>query len=114
MSDVHHPASCVIRPLDVNDVDVEGEDDQVGGEDDEEEGESGERKVQKMNSPGKPSAAEIEEHNLTHLPYRNWCRHCVRGRGKEAAHMEGKRDGGNYRNCTSTIVSQERKRRGRI
>ena len=41
-----------------------------------------------------PSLAEIEEHNLTHLPYRNWCRHCVRGRGKESAHKAGTGDGG--------------------
>ena len=33
-----------------------------------------------------PTRAEIEEHNLTHLPYRSWCRHCVRGREKEFPH----------------------------
>ena len=30
-----------------------------------------------------PSKLEVEEHELTHLPFRNWCRHCVRGRGNE-------------------------------
>ena len=25
--------------------------------------------------------AEVDEHMLTHLPYRNWCPHCIRGRG---------------------------------
>ena len=24
---------------------------------------------------------------MTHLPFRNWCRHCVAGRGKEAGHF---------------------------
>ena len=36
----------------------------------------------------KPTEAEVEEHNLTHLPYRSWCRHCVRGRGKEMPHRK--------------------------
>ena len=77
-----------VRPL--NDVEVEGEvaegegEEAAGGE--EEEGEYGERKVQKMCSPCKPSALEVEEHNLTHLPYRSWCEHCVRGRKKELPH----------------------------
>ena len=46
-------------------------------DDGEEEG----RKPQKVQNPLKPSEAEVEEHNLTHLPCRR-CRHCVRGRGK--------------------------------
>ena len=33
-----------------------------------------------------PSQEEVEKHNLTHLPYRNWCPHCLKGRGKEAPH----------------------------
>ena len=49
-----------------------------------------------MNSPVKPSREEVETHNLTHLPYRNWCRHCVRGRGKEAAHAAGKGEIGDH------------------
>ena len=32
-------------------------------------------------SPVMPSAAEVEEHNLTHTPYRSWCDCCVQGRG---------------------------------
>ena len=35
--------------------------------------------------PHQPTLEEIEQHNLTHLPYRSWCRHCVRGRGKSHA-----------------------------
>ena len=49
----------------------------------EEEGESGMRRVVKKLDPKQPSKEEIEEHEKTHLPYRNWCRHCVRGQGKE-------------------------------
>ena len=28
-------------------------------------------------TPVLPSKAEVEHHNLTHLPYRSWCPHCV-------------------------------------
>ena len=50
------------------------------------EDELGERKTKKMQDPKMPTKTEIEEHNLTHLPFRSWCRHCVRGRGKELPH----------------------------
>ena len=32
--------------------------------------------------PGKPTEKQIEEHRMTHLPYRSWCRWCVLGRGR--------------------------------
>ena len=32
-------------------------------------------------SPTLPSAAEVEEHSVTHYPFRSWCRECVMGRG---------------------------------
>ena len=50
------------------------------------EGEPGEKKTKKMQDPKMPTRTEIEEHNLAHLPFRSWCRHCVRGRGKELPH----------------------------
>ena len=31
-----------------------------------------------------PTQEEVERHNVTHLPFRNWCPHCMKGRGKEA------------------------------
>ena len=39
-------------------------------------------------SPKAPSAAEIELHNSTHLPYRNWCPFCVAGRRNNTQHGE--------------------------
>ena len=33
-----------------------------------------------------PSQAEVDEHNLAHLPYRSWCKHCVRDGNKELPH----------------------------
>ena len=38
--------------------------------------------------PVLPSEAEVEQHELTHLAFRSWCRHCVRAKGKERPHQE--------------------------
>ena len=50
------------------------------------EHEAGNRETIRVSSPYKPSEKEVDEHDLTHLPYRSWCRHCIRGRGKETSH----------------------------
>jgi hypothetical protein len=41
-----------------------------------------------------PSDKEVKEHDISHLPYRNWCKHCVCGKGVErsstsAGHQPG-------------------------
>ena len=36
-------------------------------------------------SPGQPTKEERRKHNCTHIPYRAWCDHCVRGRGRNRA-----------------------------
>ena len=46
------------------------------------------RGVIKMADPRQPSEEERREHCLTHLPYRNWCQRCARGRGREADHKK--------------------------
>ena len=58
----------------------------------EDEAEGGARKVKKVQDPREPTKEERVEHELTHLPYRSWCRHCVRGRGKQMPHHEGAQD----------------------
>ena len=50
------------------------------------DGELGERKTKMMQDPKMPTTTEIEEHTLTHLLFRSWCRHRVRVRGKELRH----------------------------
>ena len=30
-----------------------------------------------------PSEQQRIEHGMTHLPFRSWCRHCIKGRGRE-------------------------------
>ena len=36
--------------------------------------------------PCTPSEMEVRTHNLTHLPFRAWCPHCVQGKGKASQH----------------------------
>ena len=37
-------------------------------------------------APVLPSKAEVESHNVSHLPFRSWCSACVRGRGLPLGH----------------------------
>ena len=39
-----------------------------------------------MVDPRLPTEAEVAYHELTHLPYRNWCPICVRAKGKDLDH----------------------------
>ena len=41
-------------------------------------------------SPQKPSAADVEEHRATHIPYRSWRRECVEGKalGEQRGHAK--------------------------
>jgi len=55
------------------------------------EGEEG-RTAIGLKIPQKVSKTEREEHELTHTPFRAWCRHCVRGRGKNMAHKSSTED----------------------
>ena len=40
----------------------------------------------------KPSQREIDDHERTHIPFRNWCKHCVFGRAKSTNHEKDKED----------------------
>ena len=40
----------------------------------------------KMKNPRQPTKIEVEEHNLTHMPFRQWCPHCVRGKAINSPH----------------------------
>ena len=42
--------------------------------------------VKRILDPRLPTQEEIDQHNLTHLPYRNWCPECVRAKGKDMDH----------------------------
>ena len=39
-----------------------------------------------VRDPRKPTKFEVERHNLTHLPFRDWRPHCVRGKFNNSPH----------------------------
>ena len=39
-----------------------------------------------------PTGKEMAEHDLTHIPYRDWCKHCVQGRARENQHRRQQGD----------------------
>ena len=46
------------------------------------------RKPKPAARPYTPTKEEVREHEVTHLPYRTWCKHCVFGKGVSAPHMK--------------------------
>ena len=40
----------------------------------------------------KPEQMEVEQHMATHIPFREWCSHCVAGKSKIDPHTKGSRD----------------------
>ena len=54
--------------------------------------ETGPRVPVKAADPKLPTPEEVDTHNLTHLPCRSWCPHCVRGKGKTMDHRRAGRD----------------------
>jgi hypothetical protein len=52
------------------------------------------RSSARMGNPEQPSPREIDDHCLTHLPYRSWCSECVKGRGRQAPHRRGRGEHG--------------------
>ena len=68
----------------------EREEDTTEGEREEEPEEA--RKARGVKAPAKPSKEEVDEHMLTHLPFRSWCPHCVRGKSKGKPHRKTARE----------------------
>ena len=38
----------------------------------------------------RPSQEDVDQHMLTHIPYRSWCDHCVRGRAVNDHHKKSR------------------------
>jgi glutaredoxin len=34
----------------------------------------------------RPEQSEVDEHNVSHIPFRSWCAHCVRGKAVNRGH----------------------------
>ena len=41
-----------------------------------------------LRDPGLPTPKEVEQHNVTHMPFRSWCPHCVNGKAKDRHHKK--------------------------
>ena len=52
-----------------------------------------ETEVKVRRAPKGPTKREKEEHEATHIPYRDWCRHCVKGRAPNRPHRVGAKQG---------------------
>ena len=87
----HHCSGAqTVRPEEKEVLGTEGEGgDHEGEHDGEDEEQQGERKTMKVLDPVEPTEQEVSEHFLTHLQFRNWCRHCARGREVEMPHKKG-------------------------
>ena len=79
---------CGIDGVDAQEAKVDDEGDVVveDGEDHENE----ERVPRVARPPREPSRLEREQHDISHLPPRDWCAHCRRGRGVKGAHHRGR------------------------
>ena len=71
---------------------VIGQESEVGAREEEHGTEEEGRKPKMKNAPIMPSRKEVEEHMTTHIPFRNWCAHCVRGKSKSNPHRQTLRD----------------------
>ena len=48
------------------------------------------REPKKNTKVHSPSREEVEDHERTHCPFKAWCTHCVRGRGRNLPHKRAK------------------------
>ena len=51
------------------------------------------RKVRSPMIPNTPSREEVRLHRLTHRPFRSWCPHCIRGKGRASPHLPSSQKG---------------------
>ena len=55
------------------------------------------RRPRQLKETTGPTEKEVSEHNLTHLPFRTWCAHCVRGKAKNPPRRRSKKAEGEKR-----------------
>ena len=51
------------------------------------------REVSAPMVPILPSREEVLRHRLTHRPFRVWCPHCIKGKGRDDRHMASRQKG---------------------
>ena len=83
-----------------DDADTEVITDEVAHNEDIEEG----VKAKSIRKPQEPTRQEIEEHELTHVPFREWCVHCCKGKCRSSPHRVNKhKEAENAVNAVTTI-----------
>ena len=60
-------------------------------------------RVKVIPSPSAPSRQELLEHNITHMPFRSWCPHCVAGKAKANKHVHS----GGLEGSETPVVSMD-------
>ena len=63
------------------------------------------QRMRSIGDPRLPTQAEVDNHNITHVPYRNWCPHCVRGQGRDLDHRRSVDEDRRVRESPSIIAS---------
>ena len=76
MNEYHHP--------ELEYLEEDQEDELVCGTCDEQEEEG--IKIKSSSLPCRPSQEEVDNHYLTHIPFRSWCPHCVKGKSMGLPH----------------------------
>ena len=69
----------------MNDTSIEEVEEEINDRREEEE-DAVRPKMQRQ--PEQPTTTEVKEHELTHVPFRSWCAHCVRGRSINDKHQK--------------------------
>ena len=109
------------QKTDEQDKDEENERPQRGERQDEEEvqdqeGDEG-RAPKAARDPKQPTKVEVEEHNLTHVPFRTWCKFCIWGKACDRQHRR-REDEGEAENSVVRIhldyfyITKENEKRG--
>ena len=86
-----------VRPWEVCGVDGEDEFLEIKLDVEEEEA----REPRTLRDPGAPTEAEVEQHNVTHLPFRAWCPACVEGKARDRPHR--KQEGEENKNVPEVV-----------
>ena len=69
-------------------VDMDGSDDIVADEsrgpgDVDKEAEEEAERQRPLRDPGQPTQEMVDEHNISHIPFRPWCAACIKGKAKD-------------------------------
>ena len=67
---------------------AEAADEQTEARQEEDHGDE-EGEVRGLRDPAQPTREERARHELTNLPFRTWCRHCVAGKAADDPHERG-------------------------